>query len=159
MQNHWRGSWSARPQVGVIRVSLFGKARCDNCSATPTPEQRSELEKSKARTPFHRAYRPASTLGQLAAEESSASKVERSAESSLHRRLKRSQRIRRQTRPRRLLNCRGGRPLSHWSVRWSVRMVIFLVCPLYLNEEKQLTTPEQHRAHFQKSILQWLFWG
>ena len=69
--------------VGVIRVSLFGKARCDNCSAAPSPEQRSELEKSKSTNSVSSSVSTTpSTLGQLAAEESSASEVERSAESS-----------------------------------------------------------------------------
>ena len=69
--------------VGVIRVSLFGKARCDNCSAAPTPEQRSELEKSKSTNSVSPSVSTTpSTLGQLTAEESSATEVEISAESS-----------------------------------------------------------------------------
>ena len=69
--------------VGVIRVSLFGKARCDNCSAAPTPEQRSELEKSKSTNSTSTSVSTTpSTLGQLTVEESSASEVELSAKSS-----------------------------------------------------------------------------
>ena len=68
--------------VGVIRVSLFGKARCDNCSAAPTPEQRSDLEKSKSTNSTSTSVSTTpSTIGQLTAEESSASEVEHSAES------------------------------------------------------------------------------
>ena len=68
--------------VGVIRVSLFGKARCDNCSAAPTPEQRSDLEKSKSTNSTSKSVSTTpSTIGQLTAEESSASEVEHSAES------------------------------------------------------------------------------
>ncbi|MGC6448572.1 MAG: hypothetical protein ACON5J_19245 [Rubripirellula sp.] len=69
--------------VGVIRVSLFGKARCDNCSAAPTPEQRSELEKSKSTNSVSSSVSTTpGTKGPLTEAESSVSEMELSAESS-----------------------------------------------------------------------------